>query len=409
MTWPSVDINQLNQRAGTAAEVERTMLFVGPASESLGDKNPLAVLNAQSDVDDVLAGAGSVLLEQVRAAQLNGGQKWMAYALMLEAGEVPDENETGGNESEGEGAEESAAHLDTSAWFDAIELVLASVSVEGVLVCTEIDDVSEGRTLINKLHALRTTITNKLGRWIWFIATIAGPNALATPVSWADYLTFVTSLQKDIAANSIQLVPSLWLNEAGVLAGRLCNSAVTVADSPCRVETGELLGLGVVSSDLPVDADGVELSLAYLQAFNAQRLSVPMWYSDYEGMYWSDGLMLEVKGGDYSVIEHVRVVDKVSRRVRIQAIGKIGNRSLNSTPLSIETHQTYFGKVLREMSRSTQINGVEFPGEVQPPKEGDVTITWLTDTRVSIGIVVRPYASPKEITVNIALDTELEA
>lgn len=402
MTWPSVDINQLNQRAGTAAEVERTMLFVGLADAPLGDKNPLAVLNAQSDVDEVLAGAGETLLEQVRAAQLNGGQKWMGYALMLEANDAPDENEPGSDESGG------AARLDTSAWFDAIELVMASVSVEGVLVCTEIDDVSEGRTLINKLHALRTTITNKLGRWIWFIATIAGPNALATPVSWADYLTFVTNLQKDIAANSIQLVPSLWLNEAGVLAGRLCNSAVTVADSPCRVETGELLGLGIDNSDLPVDANGVELSLAYLQAFNAQRLSVPMWYSDYEGMYWSDGLMLEAKGGDYSVIEHVRVVDKVSRRVRIQAIGKIGNRSLNSTPLSVEVHQTYFGKVLREMSRSTQINGVEFPGEVQPPKEGDVTITWLTDTRVSIGIVVRPYASPKEITVNIALDTELE-
>lgn len=403
MTWPGVDINQLNQRAGSVAAVEGFLLFVGMASKALDDKSPLAVLNAQSDVDEVLDGADAVLLEQVRAAQLNGGQKWQGYALMLEP-EEPEEADALGKDTGSTGS--TAA---TPAWFDAIELVMANISVEGVLVCSELDEVSAGRTFLEKLHALRTTITNKLGRWVWFIATVAGPTALQKKKSWSEYLVFVSDLQKGLAANSIQLVPSLWGNEAGVLAGRLANSAVTVADSPCRVETGELLGLGIESSDLPVDADGVELSLASLQAFNGQRLSVPMWYSDYEGMYWSDGLMLEVTGGDYSVIEHVRVVDKVSRRVRVQAIGKIGNRSLNSTPLSVAVHQTYFGKVLREMSRSTQINGVEFPGEVQPPKDGDVAITWLTDTRVSISIVVRPYASPKEITVNIALDTELEA
>lgn len=219
---------------------------------------------------------------------------------------------------------------------------------------------------------------------------------------------FINTLTTGLAANGVMVVPSLWGNEAGVLAGRLCNRAVTIADSPARVETGALLGLGVGSSDLPVDSEDVEISLAMLRALHDQRLSVPMWYADYEGVYWADGRMLEVTGGDYQVIEHLRITDKVARNIRIQAIGKIANRSLNSTPISIEAHKTYFGKTLRQMSRSTQINGVLFPGEIEPPKDGAVSITWLSRTRVSIGVSVRPYACPKEIEVNIALDNEAE-
>lgn len=382
MTWPSVDINQLNQRQGEIAGIERIMLFVGQASKALGDKSPMRALNAQSDIDESLSEAGPVLLENVRAAQLNGGQNWSAYAMLLEQ---DDEN-----------------------WTAAITAALSSVSVEGVLECTEIAEKSAGRTLINQLHALRASVISSLGRWIWFIATVAGPLKLPTKSTWEDYRLFINDLTKDIAANSVQLVPSLWGNEAGVLSGRLCNRAVTIADSPARVETGELLGMGIGSSDLPVDADGLEVSLADLKALHDLRCSVPMWYSDYEGLYWSDGLMLEVKGGDFEAIEYLRVADKVARNTRIRAIGKIANRNLNTTPCSIETHQTYFAGILREMAKTQQINGVTFPGEVESPKEGDVLISWTTKTRVAIVIVVRPYACPKEITVSIVLDRSLE-
>lgn len=386
MTWPGVDINQLNLRAGRIEEVERTLLFVGAAAAPLEDKNPFVILGAQTDVDVALEGAGRVLLENVRAAQLNGGQNWQGYALMLDPpGDEPDAN----------------------AWTAAIGVALEMVNVEGVLACTEIDDIQAGRALIEALQALRMSIISKLGSWVWFIATVAGPQQLPDETDWSGYLKFVGDLQKGLVANGVQLVPALWGNEAGVLAGRLCNRAVTVADSPCRVETGALLGLGINSADLPVDDAGVEVDLAVLRALHDQRLSVPMWYTNYEGMYWSDGRMLEVTGGDYPVIEHIRVVDKVSRRVRVQAIGRVGNRSLNSTPVSIAAHETYFGRTLREMSRETQINGVPFPGEVRSPRDGDVTIVWLNETHVAIGLVIRPHGSPKQITVNIALDTAL--
>ena len=61
------------------------------------------------------------------------------------------------------------------------------------------------------------------------------------------------------------------------------------------------------------------------------------------------------------------------------------------------------------MAIATEINGVPFPGEVKPPKDGDVTITWASSVKVQIYLVVRPYESAKEIGVSIELDTSLES
>ncbi|EOV4132881.1 DUF2586 family protein, partial [Yersinia enterocolitica] len=152
--------------------------------------------------------------------------------------------------------------------------------------------------------------------------------------------------------------------------------------------TGALVGLK--SSEKPQDSAKQPIDLATLQALATVRYSVPMWYADYDGLYWADGVTLEVEGGDYNVIEHVRVADKVARRVRLMAIPKIANRTLNSTPGSIAAHETLFAEPLRTMAKSTQINGVTFPGEVKPPKKEDITITWQDTKTVSINIIVRP-------------------
>lgn len=125
-------------------------------------------------------------------------------------------------------------------------------------------------------------------------------------------------------------------------------------------------------------------------------------------MYWSDGRTLDAEGGDYQVIEYLRTVDKAARRIRLQAIAKIADRSLNSTPSSIAAHQAYFAKTLRAMAISVQINGVTFPGEVKSPQDGDVTIVWKSATAVEVYMVVRPYECPKSITVSLLLDTSVE-
>ncbi|AJJ59484.1 DUF2586 domain-containing protein [Yersinia pseudotuberculosis] len=376
MSWPQVNIDQKNQLQGETKEIERAVLYIGTGKVNAG--KTLAV-NTQTDFDVLLGTDASTVKSCVNAAMLNAGQNWNGFVHVIAE---PAKN----------------AEIDPLAWVSAVRAAQLVASVEGVVVVLPAD-----KATITAAASLRAELLAKFGRWVWFVLAVDGPQV---EEGWPEYLVRLAALQQGVAASSVQLVPRLWGNEPGVLAGRLCSRAVTVADSPARVATGPLLEMG--SDAQPVDGKGVALDLATLQALETLRYSVPMWYPDYDGMYWADGRTLDVEGGDYQVIEYLRIVDKAARRIRLQAIAKIADRALNSTPGSIAAHKTYFSKVLREMARSTQINGITFPGEVKPPKEGDVVITWRTATKVEIYIVVRPYECPKSITVSLMLDTALE-
>lgn len=373
MTWPSVDVNQVNQLQGETSEVERVVLFTGTAKTNTG--KTLAV-TAQTDFDALLGAADSPLKRDLKAAQANAGQNWWAFVHPL------------------------AADAGADAWVNAVLAAQVSCSVEGVVLS---DDVSE-KSVINQAATLRSTLIAKYGRWVWFALAVQG---MQLKEGQADYLKRLSELQAGIAEKAVQLVPRLWGNEPGVLAGRLCNRAVTIADSPARVKTGALLNTG--SDEMPVDGTGAVLELATLRALESQRYSVPMWYPDYDGIYWADGRTLDVEGGDYQSIETLRIADKAARRVRLLAIGKIADRSLNSTPGSIAAHQSLFARPLREMSKAAEINGVTFPGEVKPPQDGDVSIVWKTKKQVEIYIVVRTYEVPLQISISLVLDQSLEA
>lgn len=380
MTWPNVNVSQINRFNGTTKDVERVVLFVGYGKTNTGKTQ---ALNTGSDLDKALGDEDSLLKAIVSAAANNAGQNWFAYVHVLSE---PD------NEAEGYAPDED--------WMNAVKQAQSVASTEGILLAFDTTD----KATINRATELRTTLQANFGRFVWFALAVGGPEE---GEAWADYVLRVTELQKGIASPGVQLVPRLWGNEPGVLAGRLCNRSVTIADSPARVATGAVTALG--RDTLPVDGTGAEIDLSVLQSLEVSRFSVPMWYHDFDGIYWSDGRTLDVEGGDYQTIENVRIVDKASRRVRLRAIPKIADRSLNSTPGSIAAHQTYFGKPLREMAIATEINGVPFPGEVKPPKDGDVTITWASSVKVQIYLVVRPYESAKEIGVSIELDTSLES
>lgn len=373
MTWPTVTVNQVNQLLGETTEVERTLLFIGSGTVNVG--KTLAV-NAQSDFDELLGADDSPLKRDVMTAQANAGQNWWAFIHVLDAEEAQE-----------------------SAWVDAVMAAQLVCSVEGVVLS---DDIV-AKTQINQAITLRANLIAKYGRWVWFILAVQG---MQEDESQADYLARLATIQDGVAEKAVQLVPRIWGNEPGVLAGRLCIRAVTIADSPARVKTGALVSLG--SDELPLDGAGRTVEVATLQALEAKRFSVPMWYPDYAGFYWSDGRTLDVEGGDYQTIETVRIVDKAARRVRLLAIAKIADRSLNSTPGSIAAHQTYFSKPLREMSTAANINGVSFPGEVKPPQDGDVSIVWKTTKAVDIYIVVRIYETPLTITISLLLDASLE-
>ncbi len=252
MTWPIVTVNQVNQLLGETNEVERTLLFIGSGTKNVG--KTLAV-NAQSDFDSLLGEEASPLKNDVLAALANAGQNWWGFIHVL------------------------PTDAEADAWVKAVLAAQVVCSVEGVVLS---DDVT-AKAQVNQAVTLRSTLISKYGRWVWFILAAQG---MQDEEAQADYLVRMATLQDGIAEKAVQLVPRLWGNEPGVLAGRLCSRAVTIADSPARVKTGALMNLG--SDEMPVDGTGEVLELATLQALEAQRFSVPMWYPDYDGFYWAD-------------------------------------------------------------------------------------------------------------------------
>ncbi|EIA8612583.1 DUF2586 family protein [Salmonella enterica] len=379
MTFPQVVINQLNTRQGGKRDIARTLLMVGEHTTII----PPTPVTAQTDLDTLLGTDASPLRNNLQAFLDNAGQSAMIWLATLQKTQPAGKAQT---------AQSDAV---AGTWIDAVRTAQATVSAEGVVVV--LNDATTDD--INKAQQLREELINKYQRWTWFILAVRG---CGTGEKWAEYVTAMTALQKGIAAYAVQLTPMLFGNEPGLLAGRLCNPSVTIADSPARVATGALVNMG--RNDKPQDSDKRELDIATIKALNMARFSVPTWYPDYEGYYWADGVTLDVDGGDYQAIEYLRVADEMARQVRLLAIPKIADRSLNSTPVSIAAHQQLFAKPMRDGAKSLKINGTVFPGLCMSPRDGDVQITWPGKDKVQIAIVVRPYNCPKEITISIMLD-----
>lgn len=370
--YPYVRINALNQLRGPTKEIERHALFVGVGETN---KGKLIAITPDSDFDKIFGTAPTELKKQVHTAMVNANTDWYAHVYI---------------------ADESG--------YDFVECVKAAQSVASFEFCVNTYTTGIDKSKINALQTLYKELLNSLSRRTFFIQALEGINADESEgETWDEYVAKLVTLQQEIVADHVMLVPNLMGNDVGALAGRLANSAVSVADSPARVKTGALVNVG---DNKPKDKDGNEITVANLKALEQARFSTFMWYPDYDGYYWSDGRTLDVEGGDYQAIENVRVIDKAARKVRLLAIAKIADRSFNSTASSTEYHQSYFATPLREMSKATTIAGINFPGECMPPKEGDIVITWVNKNEVKIYMKVRTYDCPKGIEVNIFLDLE---
>ncbi|MEZ9339942.1 DUF2586 domain-containing protein [Vibrio splendidus] len=367
MATGKVEVNNLNLGQGGIPEIERHLLFIGKTDKA-ELQGKVTRVNNMTNLDEVVA--DDALGANVKAAQLNGKQNWTGAIFGL-------------------GADYT--------WQAAVDLANQTDSFEGICIV----DVVKSKDEFTAMQDKATELTSKLGRWVFFLAACSGIDVTEeSGQTWADYETAMLALVKDVSANMVTPVPQLNGNNVGVLAGRLCDRAVTVADSPMRVSTGSLLGLG----EMPVDKDGKTLEMSTINVLADARYSLPQWYSDMEGVYWTDATTLEAKGGDYQFLEYVRPVHKINRRVRIKAIRRIADKILNSTPVSIEMNRDYFSKDMRDMSKPTVIGDIQFPGEIMPPSDEDVTIVWQSKTKVVIGLIVTPHNCPKHIVVNIGLD-----
>jgi hypothetical protein len=267
-------------------------------------------------------------------------------------------------------------------------------NIEGVVLTTPIAAAAE----IEDAQEHAVLMMTRYGKFL--SVHLAAPGIDAATQTWAQYRTATKALVTGVAAPRVAVVPQLHGNNLGVVIGRLCNPGVTIADSPMRVATGAVVGLGAS----PVDSAGLALSLADLFDLADARLSVPQWYNGYEGTYWADHAMLDVEGGDFQAFENLRVLDYLARRVRLLAIQKVADRSLNNSDASIAQHQTFFARPLRDAAHTITIGSRQIPGLIRPPSSEDVQITWTGQTEVAIAITAQPYEAPKKITVYLALD-----
>ncbi len=366
MALGQVQINNLNQMQGPVADIENHLAFIGRGTGE--GEDTVLLVNTNTDLDKVLGAAASTLKTQLEAAKVNAGQNFVATVVPLASG---------------------------TTWQDGVDLVMRAGTVEAFVITDPVSDAA----VVADMQTKAAEIMGQYMRPVFFIATGAGIDT--ENETWSDYGARVKNLVSDVSAQNVMVVPTLYGADQGALAGRLCNRSVTVADTPMRVQTGALIG---AFTSKPVDSTSRELDMAILTDLANARLSVPQWYPDIPGVYWGDGALLDVPGGDYQVIENLRVVQKAMRRVYPLAVTRIGDRKLNSTPPSMEASKSIFMKPLLEMSHSVDILGIPFPGEIEPPKDGDIVISWKSKYEVEIYMMVRPYNCPKKITVNIALD-----
>ncbi|WP_342653524.1 DUF2586 domain-containing protein [Pseudomonas sp. F3-2] len=364
MALGKVSVNNLNLSQGAVTSVERYFLFIGVGPKGVGSLIPL---NTDSDLDVQLGIPASDLKTQITAARLNGGDRWACLA-------APVAPEAG--------------------WQDALEKAQQQgYSVEAVVITTPVDEGSE----LSDMHDAAIALNNTYGRRVFVMAASGGIEATQT---WDQYLVAQKAITLNLLAPRVLVVPQLHGNDLGVLAGRLANAAASIADSPMRVASGALLGLG----DVPSDKDGVPLQSALRAELDKARFSVSQTYPDYPGVYWGDGNMLDAPASDFQVIEYLRTTDKAARQIRPLLIRRVADRRLNNTPNSMAVNTNALMAPLRAMAKSTTFAGQVFPGEIEPPKDGDIVLSWTSKTAVEAYIKLRPLNCPKDLTANIALD-----
>ena len=369
MALGKVSVNNLNLGQGEVTAIERYFLFIGPSTKNIGK---VLALNTDSDLDNELGIPASDLKTQITAARLNGGDRWACVAVPIGA---------------------------DGAWSDALEMTQQKgFSVEAVVITKPVTTGAE----LSQMNDAAVALNNVYGRRSFVMAATSGITALQP---WSQFLTEQKAITAGLAAPRVLVVPQLHGNDLGVLAGRLANAAVSIADTPMRVASGAVLGLGPV----PEDSEGVPLPSAIRAELDKARFSVSQTYPDYEGVYWGDGNLLDTPASDFQVIEHLRLADKAARQVRPLLIRRVGDRRLNSTPNSMAVNINALMAPLRAMAKSVTFAGQVFPGEIQPPKDGDIVLVWKSKKAVEAYIKLKPHNCPKDITANIALDLSNDA
>lgn len=367
MAQGKVSVASLNTGNGATKAVERSILMIGVGTENL---QQIVAINAQSDFDTLISSADSELKTQLNAWLRNGDDLVSGWAIPITAGD------------------NILGLIDTAMDQD--------ISPEIIVICSPVT----GKADVEAYQAKMQSILSSHARRVRLLVAAPGCDPTAdTGQTWAAHLAAVQPLVDGVVADRVAVIPSLYGDELGAVAGRLCKSSITIADSPMRVQTGALS-----LSPSPVDKLGLPLTSAVTAALDNIRFSCTQFYPDFDGIYFGDVNMLDAQGGDYQKIETGRVVDMAARQVRIKAIYQIKNRRLNNSANGTAFGKSVLGKPLRDMAKSTNIGSNKFPGLIREPKDDSISLTFTSETQLNVLMKVQPIDSPSTILVGIQLD-----
>ena len=384
MAAPSIVINQQNLSQGGNPDVERRVLWIGKNDANADDGVTLTnaatvhTIGAATDLDAILGAEDSELKTQIEAARQNVGPNWTAYVVPLYT--ALGTGDTGAPFGDWEAALEVAIGQPN-------DLTPEIVALTDPVTTADLPD----------LQAACTNAANTWAKYLTIHAPVAGNDGSQT---WAEYITATKAINGSNVHDRVHLVPQLHATNLGAVVGRLSSEFVSVGDSPMKVKSGTIAGLG----DNPVDSTGVPLELDHLKELSEARFSVPWWYPGKDGIYWCDHMSLDASDGDFSVYEHRRVIDYCARRIRLLMINEIGNRQFNSSAASTAYYQDHFMQPVRTAAQAIQIAGEPAAGLVMPPVEGDMVIRWASKYAAELAASVEPVGAGKKITLNIALD-----
>jgi hypothetical protein len=367
MAQGKVSVASLNTGSGATNEVERSVLVIGVGTENL---QKIVAINAQSDFDTLISAADSELKTQLNAWLRNGDDLVSGWVIPITAGD------------------NILGLIDTAMDQD--------ISPEIIVICSPVT----GKAEVEAYQAKALELLSSHARRVRILVAAPGCDPTAdTGQTWADHLTAVQPLIDGVVADRVAVVPSLYGDELGAVAGRLCKRSVTIADSPMRVLTGAMS-----LAAAPVDKLGLPLTSAVTAALDNIRFSCPQFYPDYAGIYFGSVNMLDAEGGDYQQIEIGRVVDMAARQVRIKAIPLIKNRRLNNSVNGIAFGKSKLSKPLRDMAKSINLGADKFPGLIREPKDDAIGLAFTSAKQLNVIMKVQPIDSPETILVGIQLD-----
>ena len=330
--------------------VEGKVLFIGlPGSGATATAGNVETLSATFDQDDKF-GKTSNLAKQIKVAKSNN-PKLQGWAISYASGKK---------------------------WSDVIDAALLTAKPEIVALTDEMANKTEIQAVQTKASALEGT-----NKRVIFLVSIKGTDTTKTI---AQSITDAKVKVANLSAPRVAVLPINFENEIGAIAGRI--SKLKVHQTPMITGIGALASVGEKikdkNGDVPVESDLISL--------DAAGFSVVQWYENLSGYYPADVNLFDP---NISKLEYRRTLDKATRGLEKVALLQIG-QSVQNTPAGNAGFLQKLAKPLRTMALA---------GEIEPVLDSDIALKWVTSNKVQVSFKIRPFKTPKEISMTLTLDT----